>query len=820
MTIGVLLAWSMVIGIINTTVFAQTYLANLARITLILAVACLIVSHRYLVFASLVVAMSGVIFLVVGFFATPEEPWLANYAADFIRRVFFFISGYGTHTLAYERAIVWAICALIGLCVFLFSYVYFNLFILLALSGTTFAFLLTSRVFTLHASFYVFVFCMIAFLIKYLNKRSTKRSGAAAIFAPYILPMTILGVVITSLIPTPQDGFAQDMLARPIQFVHDTTRRFTQPGYFSLRQTGFSGEGGRLGGNVELDDRRVMRLRTDSPTPIYLTGALFDTYTGYSWENHLEEREPLQFGTVAQNLDLFERMASDVTAVVGMTAEAGMSHAHQTIWGAWTVGIIDSADFATSTMQLGALGSRTRSIFHTGIVQDIFAYSTGVYFLQDESGRIVTQDRLPRNAWYSVTYRRFDTPDVDYVDVFVVGDFVYGVGATTYPISVPRPSMPEYSRRDVLRVASATLRHFDHYLTPLIFSHEGMSISYADLLDYYLIPRADWIYDTYLSLPATFPVEVRNLAHEVTREGESNYQRARMLEAYLNSGYYVYTLTPGTPPSDVDFVYHFLFEGQAGYCTYFATAFVTMARSIGLPARYVEGFMVSGYPDENGVFDVLNRMGHAWAEVYFEGYGWHRFEPTPAAGWPAPLPEPDALDVDFMYDRWATWIDPIGGAGGGTLPVGGQDGQQRGVDFHVPGGIWLVVVGICFILAIALIVRVVYTQWKLAKARGKSNREAVIHDFGVVVAHLALLRCNRKDHETATQFAIRAENIVDVPRLADAAFVFAKARYSPHSIDWGERHIVESVMRRLDRALRAQIGRRRYWLYKYVMAMV
>lgn len=77
-----------------------------------------------------------------------------------------------------------------------------------------------------------------------------------------------------------------------------------------------------------------------------------------------------------------------------------------------------------------------------------------------------------------------------------------------------------------------------------------------------------------------------------------------------------------------EFLEYFLLDRKEGYCTYFATAFVLLARSEGLPARYVQGF----YVPLTGKYEAIvkPRMAHAWAEVYFEGIGWIPFENTPS----------------------------------------------------------------------------------------------------------------------------------------------------------------------------------------------
>ena len=90
---------------------------------------------------------------------------------------------------------------------------------------------------------------------------------------------------------------------------------------------------------------------------------------------------------------------------------------------------------------------------------------------------------------------------------------------------------------------------------------------------------------------------------------------------------YIYDLDYIPPDPSVEY---FLFESKRGSCTHYATAFVLMARSVGLTARYAEGFA----PDITGrsnVFSVKDSCSHAYPEVYIQNMGWIVFEPTVAS---------------------------------------------------------------------------------------------------------------------------------------------------------------------------------------------
>ncbi len=129
----------------------------------------------------------------------------------------------------------------------------------------------------------------------------------------------------------------------------------------------------------------------------------------------------------------------------------------------------------------------------------------------------------------------------------------------------------------------------------------------------------------YTALPDTTPPRVGELAQDVTRAFATPYDQARAIEQFLRQ--YTYSLEVDLPQAGADVVDYFLFEAQAGYCDFYASAMVVMARSVGLPARLAVGFLAQT-PDELGVQVVRQIHSHSWAEVYFAGYGWVEFEPT------------------------------------------------------------------------------------------------------------------------------------------------------------------------------------------------
>ncbi|MEZ4634956.1 MAG: transglutaminase-like domain-containing protein [Caldilineaceae bacterium] len=130
----------------------------------------------------------------------------------------------------------------------------------------------------------------------------------------------------------------------------------------------------------------------------------------------------------------------------------------------------------------------------------------------------------------------------------------------------------------------------------------------------------------HLTLPDTITQRTRDLAAQLVTGQATPYAQARAIEQYLRG--FTYDLEVSEPPADVDVADYFLFDLQRGYCDYYATAFVVLARAAGLPARFVTGFVPGGWNPEAQEWVITEAEAHSWPEVYFPDLGWLPFEPT------------------------------------------------------------------------------------------------------------------------------------------------------------------------------------------------
>ena len=198
--------------------------------------------------------------------------------------------------------------------------------------------------------------------------------------------------------------------------------------------------------------------------------------------------------------------------------------------------------------------------------------------------------------------------------------------------------------------------------------------------------------DTYLQLPDSLPQRVRDLAASVIASAHawSPYEKAKALEHFLSTNYpYRFADSPDDhPPPGRDPVDWFLFDHQEGTCGVFSSAFVVMARAVGIPARVVSGWAIQPTDDEQIVY---GDQAHQWAEIALSEIGWVPIEATAPGGpqsriigEPVPL-EPTRLDTETTITEWPTEVrrnEPFT-VGGTVLAATGHSIHNMTVEIYV-----------------------------------------------------------------------------------------------------------------------------------------
>ncbi|MGK5532306.1 transglutaminase TgpA family protein [Streptomyces sp. URMC 129] len=148
------------------------------------------------------------------------------------------------------------------------------------------------------------------------------------------------------------------------------------------------------------------------------------------------------------------------------------------------------------------------------------------------------------------------------------------------------------------------------------------------------------IQEYYTQVPDDLPPEVRDTALDVTAGAANDYERGVALQTWFTrDGGFRYD-TAVQSGSGTEAIVRFL-QDREGFCVHFAFTMAAMARALGIPAQVAVGF-TPGVRQADGSYEVGTHNAHAWPELYFEGVGWVRFEPTPGQGSQPPYTRPEA----------------------------------------------------------------------------------------------------------------------------------------------------------------------------------
>ena len=857
LAVGTLFTLSLIMGIVSTTEFNYSIISIAIQIFFVLLVLKIFFWNKwtFLVATSILIVAAGMIIFEY-FTASYYEYEYTTIAIsrELIQQTFLYLSGFAAYNPTYELLITWTLIGSMSLFVFIFGSVVFNFFILFTFGAALYATILSSPFFDFYIAFYIFIAASTAFLIKYLNGKTLKNRSP---FALYTIPITAIAMFIAINIPTPREGFAgeaaDNLFVRPFNFINETLYDAFRPMYFSLSQTGFgSGDARRLGGNVTPNYSVVMRVSSDREV-LYLTGAILDTYTGYSWLNTFAEEEPqlILEGDHLWNSNLNNDPAATIherlSSLTFIYLTSDYSY-HEFAENFFTFDIpyinendvhlhILSPQTSFSTLLIDTHSHSTMSVFYNGILWNYIATEFNIQ--TNKIGTLTATERIPRE--YTYTIEHIDLDGINFSNL----------------LQRSYRGLFEDLKDVLLNLESSVEDSPDIWIYPFT-DWTAMNILYSNInniieqLDNYFVPRRDFINEHFTQLPEHFPQRVIDLAFHITDGAESNYERARMLEAYLRH-HFTYTLTPGNLPHGVDFVEHFLFYLQQGYCVHYATAFVTMARALGMPTRYVEGFIAGGM-GSGEFFYVRNRQGHAWAEVYFEGIGWHRFDPTPPsetfgvmfasptnseslegghsgltheeflAFWEefeyAPRNFNLGFDEEFYQDE--DFIPTALLRSGEPVAHTGEEIQIADIGIDVAEIVLDSTLIVLVILAVLIILRISTVILKHYRNLKKPNNESVIYIFTQIVERLKFLDYEIRPNETALDFTKRIGRRFDFENksltMTDIANIYQKAMYSPHTLTEEERKICENTLKSIEKQIIRYTNKPKYFIKRYVLA--
>ncbi len=316
------------------------------------------------------------------------------------------------------------------------------------------------------------------------------------------------------------------------------------------------------------------------------------------------------------------------------------------------------------------------------------------------------------------------------------------------------------------------------------------------------------IYSIYTLLPDNIPARISELAHEITKGLRNDYEKTVAIEKYLRQNH-TYTLSPENVPLDRDFVDYFLFDKKEGYCTYYATSMAVMLRTLGIPSRYVEGYVLPPERTSDDVYTVTNNNAHAWVEVYFEGFGWLVFEPTTIY---AGTMDYRTVSSSFSGDTSMSYMDMIeryrqSQSSGQYVhsdidPIEETEKNNYFILFCIIAG--SIVFG-CIIINLAIVFA------KEIRLRRNKKEKIVLIRYNRMFNWLSLIGYKLNPGESPGEFAVRIDNDYNLSHsFVKITEIFSKVRYGKKSVTTEEADMVKRTYSELKKKVLKEIGIKRY----------
>ena len=352
---------------------------------------------------------------------------------------------------------------------------------------------------------------------------------------------------------------------------------------------------------------------------------------------------------------------------------------------------------------------------------------------------------------------------------------------------------------------------------PIIYSDELKTVLNSNRRNFV---KKDYV--RYLQLPDSLPQRVRVLANNISNKYNNQFEKAAAIEEYLRNTY-PYSLETSPIPDGRDFVDYFLFDEKKGYCTYFASSMVIMSRAVGIPARYVEGFVLDdSNKDTNGLYSATSNKAHAWVELYFDGFGWIRFEPT-ASFSPEDFKRPDvnASSAVSSIDRSGEQtdntdannknkaIDKVDDAGISAIGIGNKGNK-----------VYPYIIASILLILLARVGGKIYASYlKIRSADSLGGREAAMEYLYILENNLKLAGLNRGVDETAFEYGVRIDPYlssydIDIKNIMG---LFDGIRFGNNIMDKDIRVKFRQTIKKTDKFIRDEKGIIKYLTLKYIL---
>ncbi len=683
-------------------------------------------------------------------------------------------------------------------------------------------------------------------------------SGAGRIMLQAV-PVAVVALLLTFLFEKPDEPLRWKWLETKVNDLYTRIEEkftHTDTEFFSLSATGLSGREHLLGGRVRLSNTLVMEVKADKRA--YLRGAAYQNYTGTSWMlvDPQYDYQAAGYPESAQDLDELGGLYRDVplSLLYPSSMEPGNARGEGTgtpvmdtetaaLVERLATGELDPLLFPTLPMEVTFRNFTTRTLLTPlKTVLPVKGTDGGALPVTENSrGILVSSQFLGSGSRYTFSYRQPMYGDEILQKLLPLSHAgLYELALRTYLDAWNELDTLDAGERSDPQVQAT----YGRLLTPNLVDDKGDPLpdqsfetglsywaahpdplttpAYQQLSQWY--QRATEVRKKYTTLPDTVTERTRQFAQALTEGMVTDYDRVLAVRDALRE-LYPYTLVMPRLPEGEDFVDWFLFENRSGYCTSYASAMTVLLRTLGIPARYVEGYVLPEKEKEEDLYRVTNRFAHAWVEVYFEGFGWLSFEPTPGFAGTTDFLAQSVNDMSGSYDGgyMPDLEELMRRYGGNRDDLGLEDGDLGPVEVRKPlppQTIALLVLGA--LLALLLLLDIGSRVTEAVRIGRSPGRRQVVARYGKMLEWLALTGMTLEPGESLTEFAGRVDNEYYFPESSFAALsaLFGRVRYGAKEPTRTEVRLMKAMGRELRAQLVRELGIRRVMPLRHLLLRI
>lgn len=629
-----------------------------------------------------------------------------------------------------------------------------------------------------------------------------------------LAPIVAVVILITNILPASSDPLEWDGARSAYNFFKGKINSIAGDLGFKDKNEdktiGFS-DGIELGGNIK-NDKTVAFEITFNAVPkqnIYIKGAVSDTYKNNGWTRKYNNN--VKWGS--NDYEVIDEYVADYAELYYSIIRSGLLYSSNSYINTYVIRIKYEGlktNCVLYTSRVGSQGEFERSVNTKG----------PVWFFNKQQGK---------DTAYTFVFS--DLVQSDNTFRILANDqksFKYSKLKDSYNI-YPQETIEEGSGRDMYMDSNTVI---DYIKQAYSLSFENCPSNIDKLLE----KRAATIRSQYLDVPKSVPDKVTKLAKEITKNSKTDYDKLKALESYLATNY-KYTMNPGHIPDGKDAVDYFLFEKKSGYCTYFASAMAIMGRSLGIPTRIAQGYIVKSQPFK-ARYDVTENDAHAWVEGYIEGLGWVNFEPTAGFVYNQSgsgsvndsssridsKPDSSSQQSSSSSDSSSSITDSSDASSDDTA-IDSNDSSESGgtIELKNTGGriLWcLIILAVFVILLIPLIeyVKINITFIKYERLyKSADNNLKVYMDFATLMKLLESKKLKLEEFETLSEYSLRINcfnpNVDD--SIKEALDIYMKERYGGIDISNTEQKKVEMTRQFVESCIKDEISALKYFRLSY-----